>query len=135
MLNWHPPRCWPLEDIVIEVPTARLRLTSSAPEVTIGARYDRPEDVALETLRTITKYMGGTTFAIKEQNKDWKPVSPRRELRDDDLIAHAVKKKVIACYPMAPGSDKTQCAALDFDNHDGLSSWEQMVDAAREVIA
>jgi Primase C terminal 2 (PriCT-2) len=125
-------------DIVIEVPSARLRLTSSAPTVVMLVR-DQTEFM-IETLRIIAKYMKGTTFAVKkEKDKDGKaafnPVKPRRELRDSDLIAHANKKTVIACYPIAPGSNKTQCGLLDLDNHDKLSSWGQMTDAAKIIIA
>jgi hypothetical protein len=93
-----------------------------------------PPPPFFDVLCTLAKRMGGDTFAIRK-GKDYFPVKPRRELSDQDLIEHALKKKTVGCYFFKPGSDVISAAVLDFDNHGGLSIWPDMIEAAKAVIA
>lgn len=88
----------------------------------------------LDTLRIIAKYMGGETFAVRV-GRSYNPVDGRRALTDADLVAHAKKHKSIGCYFYKPGSDEVSAAVLDFDDHEGNSTWEDMVEAGKHILA
>ncbi len=48
------------------------------------------------------------------------------------IRAHAANQQPILVYPLL--GDQTRVAVLDFDNHDGTLTWEQMADAVRPVV-
>jgi hypothetical protein len=56
-----------------------------------------------------------------------------RELVTSEVIAaHAANKQPILLYPLV--GYQARVGVLDFDNHDGALTWEQMADAARPIV-
>ena len=90
--------------------------------------------VTIDILRTIVKHMSGETFAIKKGN-NYFTVENRRALSDQDLINHARGNQINGCYFLESGSDLIRAAVFDLDNHGGLSSWSEMIEAAKKITA
>jgi hypothetical protein len=49
------------------------------------------------------------------------------------LAEHAAGRKAYGLCPIAPGTDTTRVALLDFDSHKGETPWDVMLDTARNV--
>lgn len=64
------------------------------------------------------------------------PDGPRRinEPLDDFKIAeHVAGRKAYGACPIAPGTNTTRVALLDFDSHKGETPWPEMLDTAQTV--
>lgn len=64
------------------------------------------------------------------------PEGPRRigESLDDFKIAeHVAGRKAYGACPIAPGTNTTRVALLDFDSHKGETPWPEMLDTAQTV--
>lgn len=48
------------------------------------------------------------------------------------IRAHAANKQPIMVFPLM--GDQTRVAVLDFDNHDGSLTWEQMAESVRPIV-
>lgn len=70
-----------------------------------------------------------------KQGNRWayKPIS--KPLSDDDIRRHLEEEPQVGVYVMPAGSESGRLAALDFDDHDGTTPWDQMRDAAIRVAA
>jgi hypothetical protein len=61
---------------------------------------------------------------------------PRRidEKLDDFKVAeHVAGRKAYGACPIAPGTNTTRVALLDFDSHKGETPWDEMLDTAQTV--
>ena len=73
------------------------------------------------------------------ERKNGKPHTVRRDISDKALEYHLASLPVLDVYLVRPGSSVTQCAVLDFDNHQDpvtgeLLAWETVAGHARRVL-
>lgn len=64
------------------------------------------------------------------------PDGPRRlndTFTEFMLAEHCAGRKAYGLCPIAPGTNTTRVALLDFDSHDGATSWDEMLRTARDV--
>jgi len=72
-------------------------------------------------------------YAERQPNGGYRPA--RRPLDTEVLRRHLNGGPHAGAYLLAAGSDKTQLAVLDLDDHDGQSGWPAMQAAASRVAA
>jgi hypothetical protein len=90
-----------------------------------------PRDPLLAALELFVRCARSDVYAVHPYRSG--PV--RQPLTMDLLGAHLAGTICLGAYIMQPGTDTTRLAVLDFDNHKGELSWEQVCAIALRVIA
>ncbi|MBW4091910.1 MAG: hypothetical protein HIU82_12510 [Proteobacteria bacterium] len=93
-------------------------------------------DINLATLRAMIERARPDQYAVRVKGKTrWEYVKRSGAITDVMLRAHLNGGPYLGMYLMSAGSDTTQTAVLDLDDHDQVMPWPDLQAKARDIIA